>query len=50
MFGCFFLDFLNECFKFGGFLGFDRGLGLNEGFRLRRHVCLFTAVLRHAFS
>jgi len=50
MFDCFFLGFLNGCFRFDGFLGFDRGLKLNEGFRLHKHMCLFMAALRHAFS
>ena len=50
MFDCFFLGSLNGCFRFGGFLRFDRGIRLNEGFRLHRHMCLFTAALRHAFN
>ena len=47
--GCF-LGFLNRGFWFNKSLGFYKGLGLNGGFKLNRHVCLFPVVLRHTFS
>ena len=47
--GCF-LGSLNGCFGFNETLGFSRGLGLNGGFRLHQHVCLFSVVLRHTLS
>ena len=43
-FGNYFLDFLS------GSLGFNRGLRMNRGFRLKELVCLFSAVLRHTFD
>ena len=49
-FGNYFLGSLNGCFGFKKVLRFSTGLGLNGGFRLHRHVCLFSTALRHAFS